>query len=138
MSRQKQKGTAFESAIVEYLQNQLCDDTIERRALNGTCDRGDISGVTFCGSRMVLECKNENRMRLAEYMREAETEAANDNARYYAVIHKKRGTGISTAQTIGQQYVTMPLHIFASIIEKSGWYKEALRNEALKNKENKK
>lgn len=135
MSRQKQKGTAFESAIVEYLQNQLCDDTIERRALNGTADRGDISGVTFCGYRMVLECKNENRMRLAEYMREAETEAANDNAHYYAVIHKKRGVGISTSQTIGQQYVTMPLHIFASIIEKSGWYKEELRNEALKNKE---
>lgn len=138
MSRQKQKGTAFETAIVEYLQNQLCDETIERRALNGTADRGDITGVTFCGQRMVLECKNENRMRLADYVREAETEAANDNARYYAVIHKKRGTGISTAQTIGQQYVTMPLHIFASIIEKSGWYKEALRNEALKNKENKK
>lgn len=135
MSRQKQKGTAFESAIVDYLKDKLCDDKIERRALNGTRDRGDISGVTFCGLRMVLECKNENRMRLAEYMREAETEAANDNAHYYAVIHKKRGTGISTAQTIGQQYVTMPLHIFASIIEKSGWYKEALRNEALKNKE---
>lgn len=138
MSRQKQKGTAFESAIVEYLQNQLCDETIERRALNGTCDRGDISGVTFCGQRMVLECKNEARMRLADYIREAETEARNDNASYYAVIHKKRGVGISTAQTIGQQYVTMPLHIFASIIEKSGWYKEALRTEALKNKENKK
>lgn len=134
MSRQKQKGTAFESAIVEYLQNQLCDDTIERRALNGTCDRGDISGVTFCGSRMVLECKNENRMRLAEYIREAETEATNDNAHYYAVIHKKRGIGISTAQTIGQQYATMPLHMLVSIIiEANYWYEEAHEN-----KENKK
>lgn len=138
MSRQKQKGTAFESAIVEYLQNNLCDDTIERRALNGTADRGDITGVKFCGQRMTLECKNENRMRLAEYMREAETEAANDNAFYYAVIHKKRGVGISNAKTIGQQYVTMPLHVFTHIIEKSGWYKEALKTEALKNKENKK
>lgn len=134
MSRQKQKGTAFETAIVEYLQNQLCDDTIERRALNGTADRGDISGVTFCGSRMVLECKNVNRMRLAEYMREAETEAANDNAHYYAVIHKKRGIGISTAQTIGQQYATMPLHMLVSIIiEANYWYEEAHEN-----KENKK
>lgn len=138
MSRQKQKGTAFETAIVEYLQDKLCDDSIERRALNGTCDRGDISGVTFCGHRMVLECKNEARMRLADYVREAETEAKNDNALYYAVIHKKRGTGISTLQTVGQQYVTMPLHIFTRIIERSGWYKEALKSEALKNKENKK
>lgn len=134
MSRQKQKGTAFESAIVEYLKDKLCDDTIERRALNGTCDRGDISGVTFCGHRMVLECKNENRMRLADYVQEAETEAHNDNAFYYAVIHKKRGTGISTAQTIGQQYATMPLHMLVSIIiEANYWYEEAHEN-----KENKK
>lgn len=129
MSRQKQKGTAFESAIVEYLQNNLCDATIERRALNGTRDRGDISGVVFCGERMVLECKNENRMRLAEYMREAETEASNDNAPYYAVIHKKRGVGISSAKTIMQQYVTMPLHMLVSIIyEANRWYEEAHEN----------
>lgn len=134
MSKQKQKGTAFESTIVEYLQNQLCDETIERRALNGTCDRGDITGVTFCGQRMTLECKNENRMRLAEYMREAETEAHNDNAFYYAVIHKKRGVGISTLQTVGQQYVTMPLHMLTSIIyEANRWHEEAHEN-----KENKK
>lgn len=134
MSRQKDKGTRFETAVTEYLKEALCDETIERRALNGTCDRGDISGVKFCGHRMVLECKNENRMRLAEYMREAETEAANDNALYYAVIHKKRGVGISTAQTIGQQYVTMPLHVLASIIyEANQWYEEAHEN-----KENKK
>lgn len=133
MSRQKQKGTAFESAIVEYLQDKLCNDTIERRALNGTCDRGDISGVTFCGSRMVLECKNENRMRLAEYMREAETEATNDNAHYYAVIHKKRGVGISTAQTVGQQYVTMPLHMLVSMIyDANRWYEEAHENKEYK------
>lgn len=134
MSKAKQKGTAFETAIVEYLQNQLCDDTIERRALNGTCDRGDITGVTFCGQRMTLECKNENRMRLAEYMREAETEADNDGAFYYAVIHKKRGVGISTSQTIGQQYVTMPLHMLTNMIyDANRWHEEAHEN-----KENKK
>ncbi|PMC45503.1 hypothetical protein CJ214_00505 [Peptoniphilus lacrimalis] len=129
MSRQKQKGTAFESAIVEYLQDKLNDENIERRALNGTCDRGDISGVTFCGHRMVLECKNEARMRLADYVREAETEASNDNAPYYAVIHKKRGVGISSAKTIMQQYVTMPLHMLVSIIyEANRWYEEAHEN----------
>lgn len=134
MSKQKQKGTAFESAIVEYLKDKLCDETIERRALNGTCDRGDISGVTFCGHRMVLECKNENRMRLAEYMCEAETEAKNDGAFYYAVIHKKRGTGISTLQTVGQQYVTMPLYVLKNMIyDANRWHEEAL-----KDKENKK
>lgn len=134
MSRQKQKGTAFESAIVEYLQNQLCDETIERRALNGTCDRGDISGVTFCGQRMTLECKNKVEMRLAEYIREAEAEAHNDSAFYYAVIHKKRGVGISTLQTVGQQYVTMPLHMLKSLIyDANRWYEEAHEH-----KENKK
>lgn len=134
MSKQKQKGTAFESAIADYLKDKLCDDNIERRTLNGTCDRGDISGVTFCGQRMTLECKNENRMRLAEYMREAETEAHNDSAFYYAVIHKKHGVGISTLQTIGQQYVTMPLHMLTNMIyDANRWHEEAR-----KNKENKK
>lgn len=133
MSRQKQKGTAFETAIVEYLKDKLCDETIERRALNGTCDRGDISGVTFCGHRMVLECKNEARMRLAEYMREAETEADNDNAFYYAVIHKKHGVGISTLQGIGQQYVTMPLYMLKNMIYDANRWRE----EAHENKENK-
>lgn len=133
MSRQKQKGTAFESAIVEYLQDKLCDDTIERRALNGTCDRGDISGVTFCGNRMVLECKNEKSMRLAEYVREAEAEAKNDNAFYYAVIHKKHGTGISTFQTVGQQYVTMPLHMLTNMIyDANRWYEEAHKTKETK------
>lgn len=130
MSRQKQKGTAFESAIVKYLQNRLCDDTIERRALNGTADRGDISGVTFCGQRMVIECKNEKQMRLADYVREAENEAKNDNAFYYAVVHKKRGTGISTPETVRQQYVTMPLHVLAIIISDANfWYKTAYGQE---------
>lgn len=134
MSRQKQKGTAFETAIVKYLKKYLFDDSIERRALNGVNDRGDISGVKFCGYSMVLECKNENKMRLAEYMREAVAEACHDDTFYYAVIHKKRGVGISTAQTIGQQYVTMPLHVLAGIIyEANRWYEEAHEN-----KENKK
>lgn len=133
MSRQKQKGTAFESAIVDYLKDKLCDDKIERRALNGTFDRGDITGVTFCGLRMTLECKNENRMRLAEYMREVETETCNDGAFYYAVIHKKRGVGISTLRTIGQQYVTMPLHILKSMIyDANRWYEEAHENKEYK------
>lgn len=137
MSRQKQKGTAFESAIVEYLQDKLCDETIERRALNGTCDRGDISGVKFCGQRMTLECKNEARMRLADYIREAETEARNDNASYYAVIHKKRGVSISTLHTIGQQYVTMPLYMLTNMIyDANRWYEEAHENKEYK--ENKK
>lgn len=75
---------------------------------------------------MVLECKNENRMRLAEYIREAEIEAVNDNAPYYAVIHKKRGVGISNTAGVLQQYVTMPLHVLASIIyEANQWYEEA-------------
>lgn len=134
MSRQKDKGTRFETAVTEYLKEALCDDNIERRALDGTADRGDISGVTFCGNRMVLECKNEKSMRLAEYMREAEAEAHNDRAIYYAVIHKKYGVGITERSTVAQQYATMPLYMLASIIyDANRWYEEAHEN-----KENKK
>lgn len=41
MSKQKQKGTAFERMVVEYLSHALDAPEIERRTIGGTKDRGD-------------------------------------------------------------------------------------------------
>lgn len=102
MSSQKDKGTRFERSIADYLAVQLEDDRIERRAPNGIRDRGDITGLRLNGHRVVVECKNHNRLNLAGWVAEAQAEAGNDDAILGAVIHKKRGT---TAP--GEQYVTM-------------------------------
>lgn len=107
MSASKQKGTAHETAGVNYLRDEH-GLPVERRALRGTRDCGDISGLPG----WILEFKNCRAMDLAGWMDEAHKEAANDGAPFYAVVHKRRGKNIS------QAYVSMPLEIFAL------WYRE--------------
>ena len=113
MSKQKQKGSRFEQQAADYLSRVLGDDRIERRALNGTNDRGDIAGVTIRGKRTVIECKNARRMELAAWIDEAEAERANDDAEFAVVVHKRRGCG---EKSFGGNYATMSLETLASII----------------------
>lgn len=102
MSASKRKGTSFETAVVTYLRDEH-GLPVERRALRGTKDCGDITGLP----RWVLELKNCRQMDLSGWSDEALKEAANDGSRYYAVVHKRRGKNVS------QAYVTLPLEIFA-------------------------
>ena len=95
MSKESAKGTAFAQDIVEALVEGLHDDGIERRALCGAHDRGDISGVRLRGHRLVLECKNEavgKVFKLPEWVDEAREEALNDNALVGLVVHKRSKT----------------------------------------------
>lgn len=106
-------GTRFETAVARWLAAALDDDRIERRTRNGAKDRGDISGVrTIRGARVVLECKDVARLDLPGWIREAQTEAGNDDTNIYAVVHKRRGQGDP-----GQQYVTTTLDVFAALLE---------------------
>ena len=57
-SRQKAKGTRFESSVVRYMREALGDDRIERRALHGTQDMGDIYGIRAHGWDVIAECKS--------------------------------------------------------------------------------
>ena len=52
-SKNKIKGTAFETAVVNYINNNSCLN-VERRALSGMNDKGDIIGVPDTA----VECKN--------------------------------------------------------------------------------
>jgi hypothetical protein len=107
VSASKRKGTAFESAVVGYLRDEH-GLPVERRALRGTRDCGDVMGIPG----WVIEAKNCKRMELAAWVDEALKEAANDGAPFYAVVHKRRMRGPQGA------FVTMPLEIFAL------WYRE--------------
>lgn len=53
----KKRGTAFESSVVRYMREALGDDRIERRALHGTQDMGDIYGIRAHGWDVIAECK---------------------------------------------------------------------------------
>lgn len=105
-------GSSFESLIANGLAALLDDDRIERRARNGSKDRGDITGVkTIRGGRVVVECKDVNNLSLPSALREAETERGNDDALIGVVAHKMRGSADPDVQM-----VTMTLATFASLL----------------------
>jgi uncharacterized OB-fold protein len=86
MNRSKQRGTAWETSIVNYLKENGAPYA-ERRALNGNADRGDVAGIPG----VVLEAKAAARIDLAGWVTEAEQERVNDGAKVAAVWIKRRG-----------------------------------------------
>lgn len=115
MSAAKAKGTRFESAIVDFLRGRGFPHA-ERRALNGTKDRGDISGIPG----VVIEAKSQARHSLAEWLEEAEVERDNANARIGAVWFKRRGF-----TSPGRGYVLMDGATFTDLLRLAGWGDEA-------------
>jgi len=111
----KQAGQLFEAHVAWYLADALDDDRIERRARNGSKDRGDVSGVkTMLQDRVVIECKDYGgRLLPGEWIRESEVERGNDDAAVGVVVAKRRGKG--KAQ-MGEQYVLMQLRDFALLL----------------------
>jgi len=86
VSAQRAKGTRWESAVVRALHDAGFVHA-ERRALRGTADRGDITGIPG----LVIEAKNRRRAELAQWVDEAAAERDRDGARYAAVWHHRRG-----------------------------------------------
>lgn len=111
MSASKQRGTRWETAIVEYLQSQGWPHA-ERRALNGSRDRGDIAGLPG----VVIEAKSASRIELAAWVKEAEAEAGNAGADVGAVWAHRRGKS-----SPGDGYVIMTGDQFARLLKAAGW-----------------
>lgn len=112
----KRKGSAFEVATSNFLAEALQDDRIERRTLHGVYDRGDIAGVRFAGKRVVVECKAEKTLKIAEWLREAEAERANDGAAFGVVVAKRKGIGETR---MADQLVIMTLGTFVEMLKES-------------------
>lgn len=111
MSKAKQKGTAAETAVVKYLQENGFPYA-ERRALHGTADKGDITG---CGP-LVFEVKNHQSFDLAGWLKELEAEMVNAKVDTGAVIAKKRGKGDPA-----EWYAIMPVRIFVGLLKQAGY-----------------
>lgn len=110
MSAAKQKGTAAETAVVDYL-DMAGFNKVERRTLSGPKDRGDIN----LGSphlNVVIEVKNCRTPALSEWMKETNQEILNAGADYGAVWHKRIGKG-----SPGEWYVTMDGKMFTKILK---------------------
>lgn len=86
----RQAGARFEQQVASYLATHI-HPGIERRARNGACDRGDITGLTHQGQRLVVECKDTTRWTPSEWLAEVEVERVHDGAVAGLVIAKRRG-----------------------------------------------
>lgn len=109
----KAKGATFERDVASFLAQELEDDRIDRRVKGGSKDKGDIGGVRYRGKRVVLEAKNCRTMSLPAWLKEAEIEAGNDSADYWAVVHKRTGVGPAN---MGETYVTMTLAQYTKML----------------------
>ena len=88
MSRNRAKGTAAESIVVRFLANHGWPFA-ERRALSGSKDKGDVTGVPG----LVVEVKSAVRICLPEWLRETTAERNNANADYGICVIKPKGYG---------------------------------------------
>lgn len=57
MSKQREKGTRYETAVCHYMRTELQDERIERRALHGAKDMGDLYHIYAHGFEGIAECK---------------------------------------------------------------------------------
>lgn len=110
-SRSKDKGTAAETAVVGYLRDHGWPH-VERRALNGAQDRGDLAGIVG----VTVEIKNCARMELAAWVDELLAEQANDRSDVGVVVHKRKGKGDPAAW-----YATMTVAQLVALLHAAGY-----------------
>jgi len=89
LSKAKQKGTLAETAVADYLRQTF--PAVERRALAGVNDKGDVAGVPNC----VIEVKNQRSYKIHEWMKETETERINAEVDLGILVIKPVGIGVS-------------------------------------------
>lgn len=83
-NRSKQKGTAWESAIVDVLTR--LEFPAKRVVLHGKEDQGDIH---IDGLPIIIEAKNEKTYKLAEWVEEANKEGDNTHSLGVVWAHRK-------------------------------------------------
>ena len=119
VSKAKQKGTAAETAVVNYVKQPTdaypdgAFPYAERRTLHGINDKGDIN---LGGVPVVLEVKNHKAFDLAGWIRELEDEVRNAGADLGAVVAKKRGT-----TDAGEWYAILPFKDLVYLLKEAGY-----------------
>lgn len=106
MSKQRAKGTAAETAVVNYLKANGFPYA-ERRALSGALDKGDVTGIPG----VVIEVKNHAALDLAGWLNELMREMDNAKAEFGTVVAKRRGT-----TDPGQWYAIMPFEVWVAML----------------------
>ena len=104
MSKAKAKGTSTESAFVGNKRVKESFPMVERRALSGALDQGDVSGAVG----LVFEIKNHKTYKFPEWLKETEVERINAKACFGVLVVKPNGVGLGSVEnwwavmTVGQ------------------------------------
>lgn len=106
----KSKGTDFENRTVDGF-HAAGFPHVERRALRGTKDGGDIAGIPG----VVVQCKNDKRHDPSGWLRELYIQMENANADIGVVIFKKKGT-----TDPGRQYALTDAAMFMQLLKEAG------------------
>ena len=101
MSRQKAKGTRWETEVCRHMRAALGDDRIERRALHGSRDMGDLYGIAAHGYSGIAECKAHATVTaalVAEWREQTAAERANAGADFALLIVKNPRHAVGEAR----------------------------------------
>lgn len=105
MSRQKKKGTAFETGLVRWWSARTGDQRAHRLAPGGVRDLGDVGGIFSHGCEGIAECKDYASWSASDLERwEAEAEAECENAGadfVLLVVHRRGCDATGRAQSFG-------------------------------------
>ena len=99
-TKPKALGTAWETDVRNYVAKELGDERIERRALHGARDMGDIHGLFAHGYEGIIECKRDRDMGasdLAEYQRQTIDERENADADFALLVVKNFNHSVGEA-----------------------------------------
>jgi hypothetical protein len=110
-NRAKARGTAWEGAVVQYLQASGWPGA-ERRVLHGSQDKGDVLGIPG----WVHECKNAGRIELAQWLNELQVEIRNAGAAHGALWLKRRGKA-----SAADAYVVLDGATFVELLKAAQW-----------------
>lgn len=112
---QKNKGSAYERSIVQYLRES--GFRVDRTRAGWSDDRGDVHGVTSPTDQpFVFECKNHARLQLSGWISELRTEIDNAGGVAGVLVHKKRGT-----TDPAEQYATLPFGMLVQLLKEAGY-----------------
>lgn len=114
-SANKARGTRYEREVVEFLAPMF---DVQRLPRTGAKDEGDVE-VRFKHFRVIIEAKNHKAMSLADWIKQAEVEADNREAKISVpcvpvVFAKRRG------KSAANSYVVMDAEEFVSLLHMAG------------------
>jgi len=112
MSKNKAKGTAAETAVVNYL-NANGYPFAERRALAGINDKGDVAGIPA----VCIEIKAQRTYTIPAWLKELAVEKANAKAKTAFLVVKPNGVG---DKNTGQWWAILPLADMVELMRKAG------------------